>query len=400
MSVTRHYLLAAGGTGGHMLPAYALAAELIARGHRVALVSDDRGLRIPGAPPEMEVHVLPAGRMAGGPIGWIKGALAIRRGRARALELIRDFAPAAAVGFGGYPSLPSLLAARSARVPTLVHEQNAVLGRVNRLMARRVDAIAVAYQTMQRIPDAARSKVHLIGNPVREDIVALRAEGFPPLDGDGIFRLLIVGGSLGATVLSDVVPAAVAMLPPALLSRLQVVQQCRADDVERVKKAYAELGVAAECLTYITDIPERLRWAHLVIARSGASTVAELACAGRPAIFVPYPQAMDNHQMFNVRDMVDAGGARAIPQPQFTPAELAKQIQKMALEPGALENAAARARSCGRPDATSDLADLVESVGGAAMMDVIRVGASASAQRRGAPGLAATRDAKPLAGGE
>lgn len=390
MTVSRHYILAAGGTGGHMLPAYALGAELLARGHRVALVSDDRGARIPGAPAEMTVHILPAGRMSGGPLGWIKAAQAIRQGRAQAIDLIHDFNPGAVVGFGGYPSLPSLLAARSMKIPALIHEQNAILGRVNRLMATRVGAIATAYQQMGRIPARAADKVHLVGNPVRDEIVALRTEGYPPLGADGIFRLLVVGGSLGATVLSEVVPAAVAMLPPALLSRLQVVQQCRDDDIAAVRAKYEELGVAAECASYIHDFPDRLRWAHLVIARAGASTVAELSCAGRPAIFVPYPQAMDNHQAYNVRDMVDAGGARSIAQPHFTPSELAKQIQKMALEPGALENAAARARSCGRPDATRDLADLVESAGGAAMMDVIRVGATGG-QRQAASGFAAAR---------
>lgn len=205
----------------------------------------------------------------------------------------------------------------------------------------------------------------------------------------------MVGGSLGASILADVVPQAVAMLPPALLSRLQVVQQGRADDVEGTRVRYAELGVAAECATYFADMPERMRWAHLFIGRAGASTVAELSCAGRPAIFVPYPAAVHDHQSYNVRDMVAAGGARSIPQPQFTAGELAKQIQKLALEPGALENAAARAASCGRPFATRDLADLVESTGTAPMMDVIRVGAGTSTGRARA-GARATGTAKEI----
>ncbi|MGN6597571.1 undecaprenyldiphospho-muramoylpentapeptide beta-N-acetylglucosaminyltransferase [Sphingopyxis terrae] len=388
MTATRHYLLAAGGTGGHMLPAYALAGELIARGHRVALVSDDRGLRIPGAPAELETHVLPAGRVHGGPVGWVKAALAIRKGRAMAIDLIRDFDPAVVVGFGGYPSLPSLLAARATKTPSVIHEQNAVLGRTNRLMAGRVDAIAVAYHHIRRFPPACADKRHLIGNPVREEIIAIREDGYPPLPEDGIVRLLVVGGSLGATVLSDVVPAAVAMLPRALLDRLQVVQQCRETDIETVRAKYAALGVAAECAPYITDFPERLRWAHLVIARAGASTVAELACAGRPAVFVPYPHAMDDHQTYNVGDLVAAGGAISIQQSDFNPAALAKHIQRMALEPGALEEAADRAASCGLPDATRDLADLVESFAAPPMMDVIRVGASA---QRAASGVVAAR---------
>ncbi|SNS61776.1 undecaprenyldiphospho-muramoylpentapeptide beta-N-acetylglucosaminyltransferase [Sphingopyxis indica] len=389
MSATRHYLLAAGGTGGHMLPAYALAGELIARGHRVALVSDDRGLKIPGAPAELETHVLPAGRVHGGPVGWFKAALAIRKGRAQAIDLIRDFDPAVVVGFGGYPSLPSLLAARATKTPSVIHEQNAVLGRTNRLMAARVDAIAVAYRNIDRFPEKCAMKRHLTGNPVREEVIAIREEGYPPLPEDGILRLLVVGGSLGATILSDVVPAAVAMLPKALLERLQIVQQAREEDLESVRGKYAELGVAAECAPYIADLPERLRWAHLFIGRAGASTVAELACAGRPAIFVPYPHAMDDHQTWNVVDLVEAHGALSIPQADFTPAALAKQIQRMALEPGALETAAENAARCGLPDATRDLADLVESFAPPPLMDVIRVGASAP--RAAASGVSAAR---------
>ncbi|MGB3318829.1 undecaprenyldiphospho-muramoylpentapeptide beta-N-acetylglucosaminyltransferase [Sphingopyxis granuli] len=391
MTATRHFLLAAGGTGGHMLPAYALAGELIARGHRVALVSDDRGLRIPGAPAELETHVLPAGRVHGGPVGWVKAALAIRKGRRQAIELIGEFDPAVVVGFGGYPSLPSLLAAGATRRPRVIHEQNAVLGRVNRLMAPRVDAVAVAYRNIHRFPEKQAMKRHLTGNPVREEIVAIREEGFPPLPEDGIVRLLVVGGSLGATVLSEVVPAAIAMLPPALLERLQVVQQAREADIEGVRARYAELGVAAECAPYIADLPERLRWAHLFIGRAGASTVAELACAGRPAIFVPYPHAMDDHQRWNVVDLVEAGGAIAFAQADFTPAAVAKHIQRMALEPGALEAAAGHAAGCGLPQATRDLADLVESFAPPPLMDVIRVGASA--QRAPASGVAAAREA-------
>jgi len=392
MSVSRHYILAAGGTGGHMLPAYALAAELLSRGHQVALITDDRGTRIPGAPAGMAVHVLPAGRLSGGPIGWARAAIAIRQGRKQAMALMGEFRPSAVVGFGGYPSFPALLAAKALDIPALLHEQNAVLGRVNRLMAPRVAALAVAYSNIHRLPASALSKLHLVGNPVRDEFVAMRDQPFPPFASDGIFRLLIVGGSLGATVLAQVVPQAVAMLPPALLSRLQVVQQGRSDDIEATRARYAELGVAAECATYFADMPERVRWAHLFIGRAGASTVAELSCAGRPAIFVPFPAAVHDHQSHNVRDLVAAGGARSIPQPQFTPAGLAKQIQKLALEPGALETAAARAASCGRPFATRDLADLVESTGGAPMMDVIRVGAAHGRARSGARAAGATKE--------
>lgn len=381
MTVTRHFVLAAGGTGGHMIPAYALGRELMQRGHHVALVTDDRGTAIPGVPDGMQVHVLPTRRMTGGPVGWARAARAIWRGRRMARELFASFEPAAVVGFGGYPALPTLLAALSAKLPTLVHEQNAVLGRVNRLLARQVGAIATAYADVARIPAAAVGKVHLIGNPVRDEVVALRTEGFPPINSDGVFRLLVTGGSLGASILSDVVPEALALMPVAFRQRLQVTQQCRPHDIDRVRAAYAASGIPADLMTYIEDMPEKLRWAHLVIARAGASTVAELTCAGRPAILVPLPIATDDHQTHNVRELVSVGGARAIPQTKFTPVELAKQMQKLALEPGALEHAATRALGVGRPHATRDLADLVEQCGGAPLMDIITVGASAAEPR-------------------
>lgn len=398
MTVTRHFVLAAGGTGGHMIPAYALATELLRRGHRVALVTDDRGMAIPGVPDDVQVHVLPTRRITGGPLGWIRAGRAIWRGRAMALALFDTFDPAAVIGFGGYPALPTLLAARSARLPTVIHEQNAVLGRVNRLLAPRVDAIATSFAEVARLPAKARGKVHLVGNPVRDEVVALRTQGFPPLDGDSIFRLLVTGGSLGASILSEVVPAALALMPVSFRQRLQVTQQCRADDIETVRAVYAENGIPADLMTYITDMPDKLGWAHLIIARAGASTVAELACAGRPAILVPLPIATDDHQTHNVRELVAVGGARSIPQPRFTPVELAKQMQKLALEPGALEHAATRALGVGRPHATSDLADLVEQSGGAPLMDVITVGARAGAASGRLAGARARNVAVPCDG--
>ncbi len=362
-----------------MIPAFALGEELTRRGHHVALVTDERGAKIPGLFDKGQVHILPAGRIAGGPIGWIKAAKAIWEGRAMAARLYESFEPSAVIGFGGYPAFPALLAARKCKVPTLIHEQNAVLGRVNRLVAKRVDAIATAYPDIQRLPDSCLPKTHMVGNPVRAEVIVLRDEDFPPFEEDGVFRVLVTGGSQGATIMSDVVPDGLAMLPPALRSRLQVTQQCRAEDIDAVRAKYKEHGIPAELATYITDMPNKLNWAHLVISRAGASTIAELTCAGRPAILVPLPSATDDHQSYNVKAMVAAGGARAIAQSAFTPKELAKQIQKIALEPGALANAAARAKSCGLPDATSDLADLVESTGGAPLMDVIRVGTAQSA---------------------
>jgi UDP-N-acetylglucosamine--N-acetylmuramyl-(pentapeptide) pyrophosphoryl-undecaprenol N-acetylglucosamine transferase len=363
MVISRHYVLAAGGTGGHMVPAHALAEELLLRGHRVALITDDRGARIPGLFDHAQVHVLPAGRIAGGPVGWLRAARSIWTGRAMALRLYETFLPSAVIGFGGYPAFPALLAARRDRIPTLLHEQNAVLGRVNRLMAGKVDAIATAYDKVQRLPGKAADKVHLVGNPVRDEVLALRDRPFPPLTEDGIFRLLVTGGSQGASILSEVVPDGLALLPEHFRRRLQVTQQCRPEDIEQVRARYGALGIPAELATYLPDLPERLGWAHLVIGRAGASTIAELTAAGRPAILVPYPGATDDHQSFNAREMAKAGGARMIPQARFTAIELAKQMQKLGLEPAALAKAAARARAVGRPHAARDLADLVERTG-------------------------------------
>jgi len=363
MSMSRHYVLAAGGTGGHMMPAHALAEELMARGHRVALITDDRGARIPGLFEGVQVHILPAGRLSGGPAGWLRAIRAILTGRAMALRLYETFRPSAVIGFGGYPALPALLAARRDRLPTAIHEQNAVLGRVNRLMAARMDAIATAYPRVERLPGSARGRVEFVGNPVRDEVVALREQPFPPLGEDGIFRLLVTGGSQGASILSEVVPEALALLPEHFRRRLQVTQQCRDEDIEQVRARYAAIGIPADLATYLSDLPERLAWAHLVIARAGASTIAELTAAGRPAILVPLPSATDDHQTANAKEMARAGGARMIPQSRFTAVELAKQMQKLALDPQALANAAARARAIGKPDAARALADLVERIG-------------------------------------
>jgi UDP-N-acetylglucosamine--N-acetylmuramyl-(pentapeptide) pyrophosphoryl-undecaprenol N-acetylglucosamine transferase len=372
--VTRHYVLAAGGTGGHLIPAFALASELDRRGHHVALITDQRGAAIPGRPTALTSHVLPAGRIGGlNPLGWLRGLRAIGEGRRMALRLFESFEPSAVIGFGGYPALPALLAATSAHIPTIIHEQNAVLGRVNRLLAKRVNAIATAYHEVGRLAAKYSGKVHVVGNPVRAEVLALREQPFPPFTVEGLLRILVTGGSQGARVLSEVVPDGLAMLQPALRLRLQVTQQCRAEDIEAVRARYAGHDIPAELGTYFENMAERLADAHLFIGRAGASTIAELTAVGRPAILVPLPIATDDHQSANAREMVAAGGARAIPQTKFTGAELAKQIQAMAQHPETLANAAHAAWNCGYPNAVSDLADLVESFGGAPLMDVIRM---------------------------
>ncbi|AKM06525.1 undecaprenyldiphospho-muramoylpentapeptide beta-N-acetylglucosaminyltransferase [Pelagerythrobacter marensis] len=397
----RHYVLAAGGTGGHLIPAFALATELERRGHHVALITDRRGAEIPGKPSFLPAHVLPAGRFGKNPLRWPGGLRAVLEGRKMALRLFDSFEPSAVVGFGGYPALPALLAATSAGIPSIVHEQNAVLGRVNRLLADRVQAIATAYPEIARLKPKHAGKVHLVGNPVRAEVLSLRDEEFPPLAEDGLLKVLVTGGSQGARVLSEIVPDGLAMLPPALRQRLQVTQQCRPEDIDAVRERYRSHDIPAELGTYFENMAARLGDAHLFIGRAGASTIAELTAVGRPAILVPLPIATDDHQAANTREVAKAGGARMIRQEKFAPKELAKQIQVLAQHPQALANAAHAAWNCGRPDAVKDLADLVEGFGGAEMMDVIRVGANtARGTTQGAPaaqGAARDKAGKPAA---
>lgn len=387
-AASKHYVLAAGGTGGHLIPAFALAVELERRGHHVALITDERGAAIPGKPDFLPAHVLPAGRFGKNPLKWIGGARAVMQGRQMALRLFESFEPSAVVGFGGYPALPALLAATSAKIPAVIHEQNAVLGRVNRLLAGRVDAIATSYPEVARLKDKYLDKVRLVGNPVRAEVLVLRDEPYPPFTEDGLMRVLVTGGSQGARVLSEVVPDGLAMLPPALRARLQVTQQCRPEDVDAVRQRYAGHGIPAELGTYFEDMHVRLADAHLFIGRAGASTIAELTAVGRPAILIPLPIATDDHQAANAREIVKGGGARSIRQPAFTAKELAKQIQVMAQHPETLANAAHAAWNCGRPNAAKDLADLVESFGGAPLMDVIRVKGAGEMQTSGREALA------------
>ena len=358
------FLIAAGGTGGHMVPAHAVARELEARGHSVTLITDERGARLPGLFEGNERHIIDAATLGKNPLRWIAALARIVRGRKQAKRIIAAEEPVAAIGFGGYPVLPAMLAALKADVPTLICEQNAVLGRVNRVLAGRVDAIATSFPDTQRLSDSDTAKVTLTGNPVRADIAALAGERFPLLDDVSPLRILVLGGSLGASVLSDVVPRGLALLDEPLRQRLQVTQQARAEDFEAVSASYRDSGIPAEIVTYLENVPAALGRAHLFIGRAGASTIAELTAAGRPAILVPLPIATDDHQAANTAEIVQAGGARMIRQPLFTPEKLAAQISEMVERPDTLANAAARAKSAGRPDAAARVADLAERLAG------------------------------------
>ncbi len=353
-------VIAAGGTGGHFFPAEALAAELLARGHRIVLMTDARsGGQTSSVFAGHEQHVIRGAGIAGrGLVRGLKAVVALTRGIAQARAILNRLGAATVVGFGGYPSVAPVMATRllRRRPCVILHEQNAVLGRANRFLAPRADGLALSFAATSRLPPNMPTIV--TGNPVRTAVGALAQVGYAPASER--INLLILGGSLGARVFSDVVPAALALLPEALRRRLAVVQQCRAEDMERVGVAYQQAGMMAELSPFFPDVADRLAKAHLVIARAGASTVAELAVAGRPAILVPLPGAIDDHQSANARALADAGGAWVMPQPHFTPAALAGRLTALLADPVALTAASVAARGQARPDAAGRLADLVE----------------------------------------
>jgi UDP-N-acetylglucosamine--N-acetylmuramyl-(pentapeptide) pyrophosphoryl-undecaprenol N-acetylglucosamine transferase len=352
-------VLAAGGTGGHMFPAEALARELLGRGLGVALVTDPRGHAFGDRLPGVTLHRVRAGRIGPGLVSKVVAFAEMALGTIEAGRLLRRLGPSAAVGFGGYPSVPTMLAAARQGVPTLLHEQNAVLGRANRLLAPRVKCIATAFPEVKSVRPAERGRIVETGNPVRPAIAAERNTPYPAPSAGGPFQILVLGGSQGARVLSEVIPAACAMLPEALRRRLRLMQQARAENIEAVRRAHAASGVAAELATFFDDVPARLARAHLVISRSGASTMAELAMIGRPAILVPYLHAADDHQTANARALEAAGGAWVMSQAVFTAAALAERLGTLMTAPETLARAAAAAHGMGRPDAARALADLV-----------------------------------------
>jgi UDP-N-acetylglucosamine--N-acetylmuramyl-(pentapeptide) pyrophosphoryl-undecaprenol N-acetylglucosamine transferase len=352
-------LLAAGGTGGHVFPAEALAAELIKRGHRVGLVTDTRGKGFGQNLPELPLYRIPAGTPSGRSLlGKLMSVFEIGHGVVSALTLLGLTRPVAVVGFGGYPALPLLLAARLRKIPIVVHEQNAVLGRVNRLVARFAARIATSFPATHFLPEQA--VVTVTGNPVRPAILA--AADVPYTAPDQALRVLVMGGSQGARVLSDAVPAALASLSPEMKKRLRVVQQCRTEDLDRVRTAYAAAGIQAETATFFSDVAQRLAIAHLVVSRSGASSTAEIAVIGRPSLLVPYAHAMDDHQTANAQALAHAGGAEVIAQDKFTPERVAMAFNDLLADPAHLADMASHARSVGRPLAAQALADLVERV--------------------------------------
>ncbi|MDP3693268.1 undecaprenyldiphospho-muramoylpentapeptide beta-N-acetylglucosaminyltransferase [Bradyrhizobium sp.] len=358
-------LLAAGGTGGHLFPAEALGVELIRRGFRVRLATDARALRYSGLFTRDTIDVVPSETVRGRtPWSLARTGMLLAAGTAVSLNLMRRLRPRAVVGFGGYPTLPPLLAARLFGVPGIIHEANAVLGRANRFLSGRVSAIATSLPGVLDRDPALAGKTTTVGTPMRPAVLAAAKVTFASPEATGPLRLLVVGGSQGARVMADIVPGAIERLAPALWSRLILTQQVREEDMARVRAVYDRLKIQAELAPFFTDLPARLASSHLVISRSGAGTVAELAAIGRPSILVPLPGSIDQDQFANAGVLAQANGAIRIAQTDFTPDRLAAEISTLAAEPERLTAMAASARTMGRLDAAERLADLVVKTAG------------------------------------
>ncbi len=352
-------LIAAGGTGGHLFPAEALASALTARGIAVELVTDNRAVKYTGAFATHRVHILPAATPTGGSFfGKLKALWILLRGTLAARSLIRDVQPSCMVGFGGYPTVAPLTAASQLGVPTILHEQNAVMGRANRFLVNRADRIATGFKALEGISSEAKLKCVQTGNPVRPAV--LEAANLPyPQSSDRLLHILVTGGSQGARVMADIVPAAIELIFPELRNSIRIVQQARGEDAERVTQDYKRMKIEAVVKPFFDDLPARIAAAHLVISRAGASTVSELAVIGRASILVPFPHALDQDQAANAEQLAETGAAEIIRQIAFTPERLAKLIDHALADPDLLMEKGQSARTAGRPDAAERLADLV-----------------------------------------
>jgi UDP-N-acetylglucosamine--N-acetylmuramyl-(pentapeptide) pyrophosphoryl-undecaprenol N-acetylglucosamine transferase len=353
-------ILAAGGTGGHIFPAEALAAELIERGFYLVLITDRRGNELNGRLAGLETYRVWAGGVAGKRIALrIISIIQILIGTFQAWFLLWRLKPAVVVGFGGYSSVPTMLAAAYSGRKVVIHEQNAVLGRANKLLATQVEKIAISFEAVSTIPKALKSNTVVTGMPVRPDVVFLRDKPYPNIEPDGEINLIIFGGSQGANIFSTVVPNALNQINEPLRRRIRVTQQCRPEDVEQTKLVYESFGIKANISSFFTDIPDRIACAHLVICRAGASTIAELTTIGRPAILVPYTYAVDDHQSQNAYAVDEIGGGWLIPEHNFTDKILADRLESLLSVPKILKNAGAAAKAAGIPNAASRLADMI-----------------------------------------
>lgn len=370
-------LISAGGTGGHLFPAEALAHVLRRLGLRVVLVTDERVGALAERFPADEVVSVPSATPSRRSLpGMLDAAGRLWRGVLASRALIERLDPAVVVGFGGYPTVPPLVAAWTRGVPCAIHEQNGVVGRANRFLARRASLIATGFPEVRGLPRGVGARLVHTGNPVREAVIEAARTLYPPAHAGAMLRLLVFGGSQGAKVMSDVVPEAVAKLAPEYLSRLVITQQAREEDIARVTSTYAALGAQAEVRPFFADLPRRTADAHLVVARSGASTVAELAAIGRPSILVPLPGALDQDQAANARTLADIGAALMLPQSEFTPERLAEELVLRFDDPERLTGAALKAKDAGRTDAAERLAAAVLGLAG---IDAARYAAQAHA---------------------
>ncbi|PLW75545.1 undecaprenyldiphospho-muramoylpentapeptide beta-N-acetylglucosaminyltransferase [Cohaesibacter celericrescens] len=358
--MTKVVLLTAGGTGGHLFPAQALAHVLIERGWVVHLATDGRATQYGHDFPAQSIQIIPSATPSvKNPVVMVKAALKLAKGYFAARNVIKDLKPDIVVGFGGYPTVPPMLAARTMGVPSCLHEQNGVMGRANRFLAKGASAIAASFPILKGA-EGFDNKLTLTGNPVRPMVHEAAKTSFAPLTAEGEIRLVVFGGSQGARFFSEYMPGALGRLPQTMRDRIRLVQQCRTEDLLKVKVAYRELGMQADLAPFFADMPQKIADAHLVICRSGASSVSELAAIGRPSILVPLPGALDQDQKANASVLVDAGGAWVLEQRGLRPNDISDLIEDLIANPDKLSAAAEAARGQGKLDAANQLADLVE----------------------------------------
>jgi UDP-N-acetylglucosamine--N-acetylmuramyl-(pentapeptide) pyrophosphoryl-undecaprenol N-acetylglucosamine transferase len=367
--VERAIFLAAGGTGGHLFPAQALSSALGARGYEIELITDDRGHAFGDSFPARAIHIIASATPTSqGLIRKMSAIGSLLWGMLCCLVLFMRQRPLCVVGFGGYPTVPPIVAAWLLRIPCFVHEQNAVMGRANAFLARFVDGIATGFTNRSKLPAGVRAHVHYSGNPVRPAVLAAAQKAY--VSDFTSFRILVTGGSQGARIMSDVVPAAIGLLSDAQRAQLAIVQQARGEDEARVRDLYAQLHVRAQVAPFFSNLPDEIARAHLVIARSGASTVSELAVIGRPSVLVPFPHALDQDQAMNARYLEAQGAAQVIAQSDFTPAWLADYLSACLARPDDLSRAAEAARLAGKPDAAEDLASfIIRAIAGPAQVE-------------------------------
>jgi UDP-N-acetylglucosamine--N-acetylmuramyl-(pentapeptide) pyrophosphoryl-undecaprenol N-acetylglucosamine transferase len=357
----RPILLAAGGTGGHLFPAAALAQELKRRGYEVELVTDERVEKYQSEFPARAIHFVPSATFASrSPVDMAKTFARLFKGYLKARHLLAEIDPLAVIGFGGYPTLPPIMAARSLGIPTAIHEQNAVMGRANRFLSRFADRVALSFSPTKRMHRSAEARSLVTGTPVRDTVLSYREVPYVAPEPAGRFLLLVFGGSQGAHFFAEILPRTMPLLSSPFRWRLTLVQQAREEDLAVLRETYREAGIAAHLATFFRDLPERIATAHLVIARAGASTVAELMAIGRPSLLVPLPHALDNDQLENATRLQDGGGGWCIRQSELTSERLANELERLAGAPELLAGAAAKAKALAPTEAVSKLADLAE----------------------------------------